>query len=208
MERVWVSMVMGALNRSAGLVADSYELMLGGAPSLGRPAVFNQALTLSDHLGVIRGSPHDPLFLAVARVSPCRAGGGEGTRGGDFTSPRFRDVEQLASLASRCPCCQSTGPDDGGASPVSPSNRRGGYARRSVPPPIVLLSTASRCSLPRMANASRRLPDSRVVTRTLGVATPSSLLSQGSPPAEQGEGSFALPRKNTPETLSQGSPAA
>ena len=193
--------------------------MLGGAPSLGRPAVFNQALTLSDHLGVIRGSPHDPLFLAVARVSPCRAGGGEGTRG-DFTSPRLRDVGQLASLTSRCPCRQTTGPDDGGASPastprrrgarrtpltmmkalLSPSNRRGGCALRSLPPSIVPLSTASRCSLPRMANASRRLPDSRVVTRSLGVATPSSLLSQGSPPAEQGEGSFAL--------LSQGSPAA
>ena len=65
----------------------------------------------------------------------------------------------LATRTSRCPCRQTTGPDDGAKLGVSP-------------PSIVLLSTASRCSRALVAKEGRRLPDSRAPTRSLASRRP------------------------------------
>ena len=65
----------------------------------------------------------------------------------------------LATQTSRCPCRQTTGPDDGVKLGVSP-------------PSIVLLSTASRCSRALVAIEGRRLPDSRAPTRSLASLRP------------------------------------
>ena len=74
--------------------------------------------------------------------------------GGCFTSPRFgmTDSQLPSPVTARAASSRARMTADR-------------FGLRSVPPSIVPLSTVSLCSLPRVAVASRRLPDSRTLTQ-------------------------------------------
>ena len=101
---------------------------------------------------------------------------GEGLQGGR-TFAALGDARPLATRTSRARRRQTDGSESGIGTGFSPSS-------------IARFLPGSRCSLPLVAIEGRRLPHSRTLTRPLDIGAPSSLRgAQGSPPAEQGEGS-------------------